>query len=48
MFAIFYGDRSAPNDTPGYGGGHMASKISRENGLEHVEEMRQRVSREKI
>jgi len=34
MFAIFYDDRSTPDDTPGCGGGHMTSKISRENGLE--------------
>ena len=33
MFAIFYGNQSAPDDTPGCGGGHMASQISRENGL---------------
>jgi len=35
MFVIFYGNRSIPDNTPGCGGGHMASKISRENGLEH-------------
>ena len=34
MFAIFYDNGSAPDDTPGCGGGHIASKISRENGLE--------------
>jgi len=33
MLAIFYGNRSTPNNTLGYGGDHMASKISRENGL---------------
>jgi len=35
MLTIFYGNRSTPNNTSGYGRSHMTSKISRENGLEH-------------
>jgi len=34
MFAILYGNRSAPDDTPGCSGGHMASEIPREDDLE--------------
>ena len=33
MFAIFYGNRSTPDDTSECGESHMASKISGENGL---------------
>ena len=34
LFAIFYSDRSAPDNTPECGRGHIAGKISRENSLE--------------
>ena len=34
MLAIFYGNRSAPDNTPGCSRGHMASEIPREDDLE--------------